>query len=62
VAVPQDVVGYLPTINAPTTEMSTVFETLNQMELMRKKLKLDDIAFVMDQALCIGHRNILETP
>jgi len=52
IAVSQDVVGYLPMINAPATEMSTVLETLNQSELLRQKLKLYQIVVVMDQACC----------
>ncbi len=57
--VSQDVVGYLPTINAPATEMSTVFETLNQSEIIRKQLKLDEIVVVMDQALYAKATEIL---
>jgi len=52
IAVSQDVVGYLPTINAPATEMPTVLETLNQSELFRQELKLHQIVVVMDQAFC----------
>ena len=47
----QDVVGYLPTINAPATELNTVFEILNRSELIRKELLLDTIVVVMDQAI-----------
>lgn len=47
----QDIVRYLPTINSPATELNTVFEIL-QSELIRKKLHLDTIVVVMDQALC----------
>ena len=46
----EDVVGYLPTINAPATELNTVFEILNQSERIRKELLLETIV-VMDQAL-----------
>ena len=46
-----DVVGYLPTINAPSTELNTVFEILNQSERIRKELLLETIVVVMDQAL-----------
>ena len=52
IAVSQDVVEYLPTINAPATEMSTVLETLNQSELLRQELKLHQIVVVMDQTFC----------
>ena len=51
VQVTPDVVQYLPTINAPATELSTVFEILNQSEEIRKKLCLPAIVVVMDQAL-----------
>ncbi|XP_076121490.1 uncharacterized protein LOC143102032 [Alosa pseudoharengus] len=47
----QDIVGYLPTINSPATELNTVFEILKQLELMRKELHLETIVVVMDQAL-----------
>ena len=46
-----DVVEYLPTINAPATDLATVFEILNEAEEIRKKLVLDSIVVVMDQAL-----------
>lgn len=51
VPISEDVVGYLPTINAPATELSTVFEILNQSELIRRELLLETIVVVMDQAL-----------
>ena len=47
----EDVIGYLPTINAPATELSTVFEILNQSEQIQKELQLEVIVVVMDQAL-----------
>lgn len=40
--VSKDVVGYMPTINAPATELTTVAEILNQLE---------QIVVVLDQAL-----------
>ena len=40
-----------PTINAPATELNTVFEILNQSERIRKELLLETIVVVMDQAL-----------
>lgn len=49
--VTQDVVGYLPTINAPATHLSTVNEILRQSEEIRKTLNLKKIVVVMDQAL-----------
>lgn len=39
-SVSEDVVGYLPTINAPATELTTVFEILNQSEQIRRGLYL----------------------
>ena len=51
VQVSEDVVGYLPTINAPATELNTVFEILKQSELIRRNLFLDTIVVVLDQAL-----------
>ena len=47
----EDVVAYLPTINAPATELSTVNEILRQSEDIRKRLYLDQIVVVLDQAL-----------
>lgn len=49
--VSKDVVGYMPTINAPATELTTVAEILNQSELVRKALQLGEIVVVLDQAL-----------
>ena len=51
VQVTPDVVEYLPTINAPATELTTVFEILKQSEEIRKRLDLSSIVVVMDQAL-----------
>ena len=50
-SVPKDVVGYLPTINAPATQLTTVNEILRQLDGMKKALNLDEIVIVMDQAL-----------
>ena len=47
----KDVVGYMPTINAPATELTTVAEILNQSELVRTALQLEEIVVVLDQAL-----------
>ena len=44
VSVSEDIVEYLPTINAPATELTTVFEILNQSELIRRELSLQTIA------------------
>ena len=49
--VPADTIGYLPTINGPATDMTTVSEILSQSENIRKTLKLQTIVVVMDQAL-----------
>ena len=51
VSVSEDVVEYLPTINAPATALTTVFEILNQSEQIRRELHLQTIVVVMDQAL-----------
>ena len=51
VTVSQDVVHYLPTINAPATKLYTVFEIFNQSDEIRKKLCLETIVEVMNQAL-----------
>ena len=50
-SVSEDIVEYLPTINAPATEMNTVYEIINQSELIRKELSLQTMVVVMDQAL-----------
>ena len=46
-----DTVGYLPTINAPATNISTVYEILCQSVAIQRQLELEKIAVVMDQAL-----------
>ena len=51
VHVTPDIVQYLPYTYSPATELSTVFEILNQSEEIRKKLCLSAIVVVMDQAL-----------
>ena len=43
--------GYLPTINAPATEMTTVKENLRRSDEIRKTQDLSAIVVVMDQAL-----------
>ena len=48
---PQDVVGYLPTINASATKMTTVKEILRRSDEIRKTLDLSATVVVMDQAL-----------
>ena len=51
IAVVQDTVSYLPTINAPATEMSTVNEVLEQTHAIMQSLQLNKIVCVFDQAL-----------
>lgn len=51
VSVSADTVSYLPTINAPATDMATVQEILVQSEAIRTTLQLDNVVIVMDQAL-----------
>ena len=51
VAITDDNIGYLPTINALATELTTVYEILNQSEQIRTELHLETIIVVMDQAL-----------
>ena len=46
-----DTLGYLPTINAPATEMTTVQEILRQSVAIQSSLHLQKIAVVFDQAL-----------
>ena len=47
----EDVVGYLPTINAPATEMSTVQEILRNTLNIMSSLQLEHVAVLFDQAL-----------
>ena len=51
VEVRQDSVGYLPTINAPATNMSTVHEVLVRSVKIKDTLQLKSIVVVLDQAL-----------
>ena len=46
-----DNVGYLPTINAPATQMATVNEVVNQSLIIMRSLELTNIVCVFDQAL-----------
>ena len=43
--------AYLPTINAPATQMATVNEVLNQSLNIMRSLELTKIVFVFEQAL-----------
>ena len=47
----KDNVGYLPTINAPATNMSTVYEVLTKSLQVKDTLNLQSIVVVFDQAL-----------
>ena len=51
VEVHQHSVGYLPTINAPATNMSTVHEVLVRSVEIKDMLQLKSIVVVLDQAL-----------
>ena len=48
VTVVQDTISYLPRINAPATELSTVFEVLNQTLNIMEYLQLSKIVCVFD--------------
>ena len=47
----QDTIGYLPTINAPATALSTVNKILTQALNIEESLDLKEIVCVLDQAL-----------
>ena len=51
VQVPQDVIRYLPTIDAPATDMATVYEVLVQSLKIKSTLKLKSIVLVYEQTL-----------
>jgi len=57
-SVSQDVISYLPTINAPATELTTVNEILYQSQEIRKRLSLQAIVVVMDLALYAKAREV----
>lgn len=50
-SVSQDTVGYLPTINAPGSDLSTVHEVLRQSLKIKDTLALKSIVVVFDLAL-----------
>lgn len=50
-SVQEDIIGYLPTINAPATQLSTVHEVLHQSISIMKSLQLNNTVVVFDQAL-----------
>ena len=46
-----DTVEYLPIINAPATQMSTIQEILRQCNVIREKMDINNIVLVCDQAI-----------
>ena len=55
----QDSVGYLPTINTPATNMSTVHEVLMHSVKIKDTLQLKSIVVVLDQALYVKATEIV---
>ena len=55
----QNTLGYLPTINAPATDLSTVYEILTQTHQIKGTLQLPHIVVVFDQALYAKVTDIL---
>ena len=54
--VSQDVIGYLPTIDAPATDMATVHEVLVQSLKIKSTLKLKSISSRLRQnTVCKGN-------
>ena len=51
VTVKKDILGYLPTINAPPTKLFTVYEVLNNVLKIKNALDIDEFVCVFDQAL-----------
>ena len=51
ISVSKDKIGYLATINAPATQISTVNESLNQALKIIEKLDLPSLTVVFDQAM-----------
>ena len=51
VVVTPDNIGYLPTINAPATQISTVNEVLKQSLQIQQSLGLGKLVCIFDQAL-----------
>ena len=47
----EDIIVYLPTINAPATEMTTVHEKLRQSVLIHNNLGLSKIVVMFDLAI-----------
>ena len=61
ITVTADKVCYLPTINAPATNLSTVIEILKQSDAIRKALNLAYIIVTMDQVLYAKAAEIIWT-
>lgn len=57
--VSKDNVGYLPTIHASATEISTANEVLNQVLKIMKALELNEVAVVFDQAFYAKAADVL---
>ena len=55
----KDTIGYLPTINAPATEMSTIHEVLVRSKKIMNILDLKSIVVVCDQAIYAKATEIL---
>ena len=51
ITVSKDTIGYLPTINAPAKQLSTVHNVLVQTTKIKDELELKEIVCVFDQAL-----------
>ena len=49
--VQNDTVDYLPTIDAPVTQVNTIFEILNNANSIKNSLNLNSMVVVMDQAI-----------
>ena len=47
----KDMVGYLPTIDSPATQMNTVYEILTKAKAIKDALNLKSIVIVFDQAI-----------
>ncbi|MES9881052.1 MAG: hypothetical protein ABW185_09245 [Sedimenticola sp.] len=54
-------VSYLPTINAPATQLSTVHEILEQTKNIMQALELPEVVCVFDQALYANAAEIVWT-
>ena len=51
--VQKDTVGYLPSIDAPATQMNTIFKILNNANSVKNALNLKSMVAVMDQAIYV---------